>query len=93
MMQRTYERHGFTLEVTVESAFIFRPVGRTIVRPDYVAVVRVLRGSQVIALFPPIRLGTVDGQPFATEIDALMSGYGAGCSMVDTLLGSETEAC
>ncbi|NLP60169.1 hypothetical protein [Paraburkholderia sacchari] len=88
-MKRTYERHGFTLEVTVESDFIFRPTERTIVCADYVVMVRVIRDGQVVAILPPIRLGTVDGQPFASEADALMSGYGAGRRIVDNLPSKE----
>ncbi|MCG5072747.1 hypothetical protein [Paraburkholderia tagetis] len=91
MMKRTYERHGFTLEVTVESDFIFRPAERAIVCQDYVAMVRVFRDSHVIAALPPIRLGTVDGQPFASEVDALMSGYGAGRRIVDNLPGKDVS--
>jgi hypothetical protein len=84
-MKRTYERHGFTLEVTVESDFTFRPVGRTIVSSDFIVAVRVFRGAETIAAIAPVRSREAGGRPFATEADALMSGYSSGRRMIDEL--------
>lgn len=82
---RTYEHHGFTLEVSVESDFTFRPADRAAVRSGYVAVVRVLQAGHVVATFSPLRYGDVAGRPFNTEVDALTGGHDAASKIVDEL--------
>ena len=84
-MMRTYEHHGFTLEVSVESDLSFRPVDRTAVRSGYVAVVRVLQAGHVVATFSPLRYGDVAVRPFSTEGDALTGGHDAASKIVDEL--------
>ncbi|WP_063900496.1 hypothetical protein [Burkholderia stagnalis] len=84
-MMRTYGHHGFTLEVSVESDFTFRPVDRTAMHAGYVAVVRVLQAGHVVATFSPLRYGDVAGRPFNTEVDALTGGHDAASKIVDEL--------
>jgi hypothetical protein len=88
-MTRTYEYHGFTLQVTVESGFTFPPDTRSACRPGYVAVVRVFQAGAALAIFSPIRFGEAGGRPFDVEVDALMGGYSAARKIVDDLLGQE----
>ena len=90
-MMRTYEYHGFTLQVTVESDFSFPAIKRPAPRPGYVAVVRVFQAGTAIAIFSPLRFGEIGGRPFDTEVDALMGGYSAARRIVDDLFGQETH--
>ena len=84
-MMRRYEYEGFALEVTVESDFKVRLKGQAPTRPGYVAVVRIFRENQAVAVFSPLRFGEIGGRPFATEADAIMGGYAAARKIVDDL--------
>jgi hypothetical protein len=85
MMTRRYEYHGFTVEVSVESDFLFRPSERMKVHSRYVAIVNVYRDNHAITTFSPLRFGVAGGQPFAIEVDALMGGYSAARGIIDDL--------
>jgi hypothetical protein len=88
-MMRMYEYHGFTLQVSVESDFSFRPIKWPVARSGYVAVVRVFQAGNAVAIFTPPSFGEAGGRPFDTEVDALMSGYSAARKIVDDLFGQE----
>ena len=90
-MMRTYEYHGFTLRVAVESGFNFPPIKQPKARPGYVAVVRVFQAGNAVAIFSPLRFGEAGGRPFDTEVDALMGGYSAARRIVDDIFGQETH--
>jgi hypothetical protein len=90
-MTRTYEYHGYTLVVAVESDFGWRLVGGDAARVGYVAIVRIFQAGNAVAVFSPLRFGEEGGRPFATEADALMSGYSAARRIVDDLLGHESH--
>lgn len=88
---RTYEYHGFTLQIAVESGFNFPPGKRPAPRSGYVAIVRVFQAGNALAMFSPLRFGETGGRPFETEVDALMGGYSAARKIVDDLFGQETH--
>jgi hypothetical protein len=88
-MMRTYEYHGFTLQITVESGLKLLPIKRPATRSGYVAVVRVFQAGNALAIFSPLRFGETGGRPFDTEVDALMGGYSAARRIVDDLFGHE----
>ena len=90
-MMRTYEYHGFTLQVTVESGVSSPPGKRLAPRPGYVAVVRVFQAGNALAIFSPLKFGEAGGRPFDTEVGALMGGYSAARKIVDDLFGQETR--
>jgi hypothetical protein len=87
-MMRTYEYHGYTLSVTIEADFSW-PRNATAKRGGYVAVVRILQAGTAVAVFSPLRFGDTGGRPFATEADALMTGYSAARKIVDDLFSSQ----
>ncbi|APA90162.1 hypothetical protein BJG93_30950 (plasmid) [Paraburkholderia sprentiae WSM5005] len=89
---RTYEYHGFTIEVTVEADFTLRPAERAAVHPHYAAVVRVYQAGNAIATFSPLRFDIAGGRPFDTEADALMAGYSAARRIVDDLFARAADA-
>ena len=84
-MTRTYEYHGYTLVVAVESDLSGRLAGGTAARVGYVAIVRIFRAGAAMAVFSPLRFGEAGGHPFATEADALMGGYSAARRIIDDL--------
>jgi hypothetical protein len=90
-MTRTYEYHGYTLVVAVESGLSWGKAGRTPARLGYVAIVRVFQAGNSIAVFSPLRFGETGGNPFATEADALMGGYSAARRIVDDLFSRESQ--
>jgi hypothetical protein len=91
-LKRTYEYHGFTVEVTVETDFTFRPEMRTAVRMQYAAMVQVYPTGHAIAALSPLRFDTAAGRPFNSEADALMGGYSAGRRIVDDLFARSATA-
>ena len=90
-MTRTYEYHGYTLVVAVESDSSWRQAGGTAVRVGYVAIVRIFQAGNAMAVFSPLRFGEARGHPFATEADALMGGYTAARRIVDDLFSDESQ--
>ena len=90
-MMRTYDHHGFTLEVNVEAGRAVPLLKLTVEPPSYVAVVRVFRAGRAIATFSPLRFVEAGGRPFDTEVDALMGGYSAARRIVDNLFGQESR--
>lgn len=84
-MQRNYEYHGYTLDVAVEIDVSLEPGKRPQVPRGYVAVVRIFKEGQALAVFSPLRFGELGGRPFATDTDALMGGYSAARKIVDDL--------
>jgi hypothetical protein len=84
-MTRTYEYHGYTLVVAVESDFDWRLVGNNAARPSYVATVKIFQADNAIAIFSPLRFGEAGGRPFRTESDALMGGHSVAQRIVDDL--------
>lgn len=53
---RTYEYHGFTLQVSVESSLTYQPIKRPGARSGYVAVVRVFQAGNPVAMFSPLQI-------------------------------------
>ncbi|MBC8724925.1 hypothetical protein F6X37_26105 [Paraburkholderia sp. 31.1] len=92
MMRRTYEYHGFTIEVTVEADFTLRPAGRAAVRTRYAAVVHIYQAGAAVATFSPLRVDIGGSRPFDTEADALMGGYSAARRIVDDLFARAADA-
>ena len=90
-MTRTYEYHGYTLVVAVESDLSWRQPDGTAARVGYVAIVRIFQAGNAMAIFSPLRFGEAGGHPFATEADALMGGYGAARRIVDDLFSQESQ--
>ncbi|MFK4442067.1 hypothetical protein ABH944_002512 [Caballeronia udeis] len=90
-MTRTYEYHGYTLVVAVESDLSWGQAGGTPARVGYVAIVRIFQAGNAIAVFSPLRFGEAGGRPFATEADALMGGYSAARRIVDDLFSQESQ--
>jgi hypothetical protein len=88
-MTRTYDYHGFTLEVGVESDFSWPRHASPARRAGFVATVRILRAGTAVALFSPLRFGSTGGRPFDTEADAIMGGYGAARKIVDDLFSQQ----
>lgn len=89
-MTRTYEYHGFTLEVIVESDLGWRQNACTAMRTGYVATVRIFHSGAAVAVFSPLRFGEAGGRPFTTEVDALMGGHSAARRIVDDLFSSQS---
>ena len=90
-MTRTYEYHGYTLVVAVESDLSWRQAGGTAARVGYVAIVRIFQAGATLAVFSPLRFGEARGHLFATEAEALMGGYSAARRMVDDLLTHNSQ--
>lgn len=88
-MQRSYRHNGFTLEVSIEVRMTIGPNTRAPTQEGYVAVVRIFKEGNTVAVFSPLRFGEVGGRPFATQADALMGGYSAACKVVDDLLSHD----
>lgn len=87
-MNCTYQYQGFDIEVAVEADFN-RTGGRTATgETGYVAVVRICKAGDAVAVFSPLRFGESQGKPFLSEEDALMGGYSAGRRIVDDLFHS-----
>jgi hypothetical protein len=90
-MTRTYEYHGYTLVVAIESDFSWQlPSGNT-GHMGHVAIVRIFQVGTVVAVFSPLRFGEAGGRPFATEAEALMGGYSAARRIVDDLFSRENH--
>jgi hypothetical protein len=90
-MTRTYEYHGYTLVIAVESDSSWRQAGGTAASAGYVAIVRIFQAGNPMAVFSPLRFGEAGGRPFATEADALMGGYNAARRIVDDLFNAERQ--
>lgn len=90
-MNRTYEYHGFTFEVDVESAFTWRANARPRRRGGFVATVKIFQAGTAVAIFSPLRFGDTRSRPFDTEADALMGGYSAAEKIIDDLFSSRTH--
>jgi hypothetical protein len=90
-MTRTYEYHGYTLEIAIESDFGWRLVGGNAARVGYVAIVKIFQAENAVAVFSPLRFGEAGGRSFATEADALMGGYSAARRIVDDLFSRESQ--
>lgn len=84
-MNRTYEYHGYTFEVGVESGFTWRPNAPSVKRGGFVATVRIFKAGSTVAVFSPLRFGDLRNRPFETEADALMGGYSAARKIIDDL--------
>ena len=84
-MQRTYEYKGFTLDVRVEADFEMPALPHRPRSVGYVALVKILHGDAPLAALSPLRLGDSAGQPFGSEVEALMGGYSAARKIVDDL--------
>ncbi|MFM0211347.1 hypothetical protein PQQ96_28525 [Paraburkholderia sediminicola] len=90
-MTRTYEYHGYTLVVAIESDFSWPVGGNAAARVGYVAIVRIFQAGTAVAVFSPPRFGEAGGRPFATEAEALMGGYSAARRIVDDLFSHESH--
>jgi hypothetical protein len=90
-LTRTYEYHGYTLVVAIESGFKWRLVGGNAARGGYAAIVRIFQAGNAVSVFSPLRFGETGGRPFATEADALMGGYSAARRIVDDLFNHESQ--
>ncbi|MDR3386890.1 MAG: hypothetical protein P4L92_07540 [Rudaea sp.] len=90
-MTRTYEYHGYTLVVAIESDFSWQLPGSNAGRTGHVAIVRIFQAGTAVAVFSPLRFGEAGGRPFATEAEALTGGYSAARRIVDDLFGRESQ--
>jgi hypothetical protein len=90
-MTRTYEYHGYTLVVAVESDINSQLGGDAAACVGYVAIVRIFQAENAVAMFSPLRFGEAGGLPFVTEADALMGGYSAARRIVDDLFSQESR--
>lgn len=88
-MPKSYEYHGFTLEVSVEFEVSIHADGRAQEQAGYVAIVRIFKEGNAVAVFSPLRFGEIGGRPFGSEVDALMGGYSAARKIVDDLFSKE----
>ncbi|MGF6638479.1 hypothetical protein OKW38_000547 [Paraburkholderia sp. MM5496-R1] len=88
-MNRTYEYHGFTLTVAVESDFRWQQKAGPAKQRGFVAIVTIFQSGTAVAVFSPLRFGEASGRPFATEADAVMGGYSAARKIVDDLFGQQ----
>jgi len=87
---RTYEYHGYTVVVAIESDFSPQ-LGGSAASIGYVAIISIFQVGNAVAVFSPLRFGEADGRPFATQTDALMSGYGAARRIIDDLFSHESH--
>lgn len=55
----------------------------------YVAIVRIFKEGDAVAVFSPLRFGEAPRRPFATEADAMMSGYSGARRIVDDLFARD----
>jgi hypothetical protein len=90
-MTRTYEYHGYTLVVAVDSDSSWRQAGGTVARVGYAARIEIFQTGNAKAVFSPLRFGETRGHPFATEADALVGGYIAARRIVDDLFSHESQ--
>lgn len=86
-MNRTYQYHGFSIEVGVETNFDQRRTSGLDGQVGYVATVTILLPGSPVAVFSPLRFGDTLGHAFSSEGDALSGGRGAGQRLVDDLCG------
>jgi hypothetical protein len=87
-MRRIYQYKLFTVEVEALPV-TGRGQGSGYVSPQgYVALVTVKREGDTGALFSPLRLGAASGRLFATEGDALATGFSAAQRVIDDTLSS-----
>ncbi len=77
-MSRTYQYLGFDVEVAVETDFSWSGARGAATGVGYVAVVRISKAGDTVAVFSPLRFGEAKGKPFFNEADALMGGFSAG---------------
>ncbi|SAL88075.1 hypothetical protein AWB74_08393 [Caballeronia arvi] len=70
-MHRTYQYHGFSIEVCVETNFDQRRTVDLDTHVGYVATVTILRPGVHVAVFSPLRFGDTLGHPFSSEADGL----------------------
>jgi hypothetical protein len=87
-VNRTYDYHGFDIEVAVETDFRWKAGSSAKNSVGFVAVVRISKAGAAVAVFSPLRFGESQGKPFLSEADALMGGYSAGRRIVDDLFNS-----
>lgn len=90
-MTRTYEYHGYTLVVAVESDFSWQLGGGAAASVGFLTIVKIFHAANAVAVFSPLRFGEAGGRPFATEADALMGGYSAARRIVDDLFNHESQ--
>ncbi|KAE8761132.1 hypothetical protein FSO04_05285 [Paraburkholderia madseniana] len=85
-MKRIYPYKGF--EIAVELEPVWETAGTVTLLPPrgFVAVVHIRRLGASRPTVAPIRLTADNQRPFATEADALMTGYSAGQRVVDDKL-------
>lgn len=84
-MHRTYQYHGFSIEIGVETNFDQRWTINLDAHVGYVATVTILHPGLPVAVFSPLRFGDTLGRPYSSEIDAITGGRGAGQRLVDDL--------
>ncbi|SOE69025.1 hypothetical protein SAMN05414139_03449 [Burkholderia sp. D7] len=87
-MNRAYQYQEFDIAVAVETSFSWKDASAWPASAGYVAIVTISRIGATVAIFSPLRFGESHGEPFISEIDALMGGYSAGRRVVDDLLTS-----
>jgi hypothetical protein len=90
-MTRTYEYHGYTLVVAVETDFSWQKSPGPARQVGFVAIVRIFQADTTIAVFSPLRFGEAGGRPFVTEADAVMGGYSAARRIVDDLFSQQAR--
>jgi hypothetical protein len=88
-MMRSYQYHGFTIEVAVQSGFSWPKNGTKDAAEGYAAIVSIIQAGAPVAMFSPLRFVDSARQPFSTQGEALMGGYGAGRRIVDDLFSPD----
>ncbi|MFL9905303.1 hypothetical protein [Paraburkholderia sp. RL17-337-BIB-A] len=85
-MNRSYTYKGF--EIAVELETVWEASGNVWLLPPrgFIAVVHIRRLGATRPTVAPIRLTADNQRPFATEPDAVMTGYSAGQRVVDDTL-------
>lgn len=84
-MHRTYQHRGYSIFVSVEADFSWRPTGTLGRRVEYIAVIDITHPASRKALTSQLRLGDFSGKAFASEADALLGGCAAARRMIDDL--------
>ena len=91
-VNRTYDYRGYSISVSVEADFSFRPNASHAARIEYVAIIQIAHATNGKAVTSRLRLGDAGGRAFASEAEALMTGYGAARHMVDDLFATSSKA-
>lgn len=88
-MLRSYEYHGYIIDVEAEPTFQPPKFGQRPMPVGYIALVVLKKNGRPVATFSPLRLGDIAGRAFGSEVDAVMGGYGAARKIIDDLFSRD----